>query len=80
MMYENALESGWWHNTYAAHSKEAYFVSGARGFGLNIFVYQKLVVIKEKGLHLALYKKNRRKLMSYICTVKCSMKSGLLLF
>ena len=27
VMYDNALESGWWHNTYAAQSKEAYLVS-----------------------------------------------------
>ena len=31
VMYDNALESGWWHNTYAQRSKEAYFVSGPIG-------------------------------------------------
>ena len=27
VMYDNAMESGWWHNTYADQSKEAYLVS-----------------------------------------------------
>ena len=27
VMYENAVENGWWHDTYAEQSKEAYFVS-----------------------------------------------------
>ena len=53
VMYDNALESGWWHNTYAQRSKEAYFVSGPRGqFSFNAASFAQRDIEKKSFLNM----------------------------